>query len=340
MVRKELHQAIQDYIVNYSAEANLTAKTVANKKAILQRLQTHLGDKEFNLQTCRAFLTYLYSNGWDTPNSRLDLVRVLRAFVNFLYKYKYIPENFAQQLQKPKIPRKLFDYIAPEIVENIIDAGTTVGDGDRARSRRIKAETALALRFMLRTGLRINELLEMKGSDLNIYDNPPTYYVNSKGGNRDLLPLPKDMLSILIPRIKNERLFEVTKETCNDVLQRGAKKLGIRAKISNHALRHIFATNLVKNKVPIQHVSRLMRHSSVDITDKTYTHLDVNDLSLMLNSSQSIIRDGLNENQLLDLLEQAVTDTRIKEEKKFVTTITRDEAGLHIHVNYANKSLQ
>jgi len=54
-------------------------------------------------------------------------------------------------------------------------------------------------------------------------------------------------------------------------------------KYTVHTLRHIFCTSLLKRGVSLQIVSRLMRHSNVGITDKTYSHYLVEDLSLGLN---------------------------------------------------------
>jgi len=186
-----------------------------------------------------------------------------------------------------------------------------------------------ALRFILRTGLRINELITLKGDDLNLYDNPPTFWVLSKGGNRELLPLPKDMLGDLEERQRNVRVFAVTEKTCNEVLQRGAKALGLPVHLTNHSLRHIFASNLVKNRVPIQMVSRLMRHSSVEITDKTYTHLDVNDLSLILNGSQSLVTNGLTKEQIFINIEQLVRNVRI-DSNHFQLAIEKTDISLSI----------
>lgn len=112
--QKSLELAIADYLDNYSIEANLSPKTVRNKREILKRLPPFLKDKSFDLNSCREFLAHLYKNGWKTPNSRLDLVRVMRAFVNFLFKHKYIEENFAILLVKPKVPQKEFDYVDPK----------------------------------------------------------------------------------------------------------------------------------------------------------------------------------------------------------------------------------
>lgn len=205
--QQSLKRAINDYIVNYSAEANLAPSTVLNKKDTLKRLIAFLDGRPFNLNTCREYLAYMYTHGWKTPNSRLDLVRVLRAFVNFLHKYNYIKENFAHKLIKPKVPKREFDYVEPELVEKNILAGTEYSPFDNERNRKIKDEMRVGLRFLLRTGLRINELVTLKGNDLNLYDKPPTFWVISKGGNREILPIPIDMIEELKNRINNTRLF-------------------------------------------------------------------------------------------------------------------------------------
>lgn len=313
---QKLRLAFEDYINRYSVEKGLMPKSITNKRDILYKLINFLDGKPLTLENCRDYAHYMFEHGWTKPNSRLNIIKYLRAFINFLHKYEYIEKNFAQELMKPKVPRKDFDYVDPEIVEKIIIAGTEPGFYDNERNKKIKLEMRAGLRFILRTGLRINEAVTLKGRDLNLYDNPPTFWVLSKGGNRELLPLPKDMLEELKERQKNERVFPITNKTCNDVLQRGAKALGLPVKLTNHSLRHIFASNLVKHGVAIQMVSRLMRHSSVDITDKTYSHLDVTDLSLVMNN-QSIVANGLTSEQVFANIEQVVRSTGIDKDSRF-----------------------
>lgn len=48
--------------------------------------------------------------------------------------------------------------------------------------------------------------------------------------------------------------------------------------ITFHGLRHTCATNLIRAGVPLAHVSRILRHSSIRITADTYGHLEVEDL--------------------------------------------------------------
>lgn len=49
-------------------------------------------------------------------------------------------------------------------------------------------------------------------------------------------------------------------------------------RINFHGLRHSCATNLMRAGVPLAHVSRILRHSSIRITADIYGHLEVEDL--------------------------------------------------------------
>ena len=49
------------------------------------------------------------------------------------------------------------------------------------------------------------------------------------------------------------------------------KSLGIKP-VTIHALRHTFATQLIKANVDIKVISQLLGHSSVKITYDTYVH--------------------------------------------------------------------
>lgn len=69
-----------------------------------------------------------------------------------------------------------------------------------------------------------------------------------------------------------------------------------------HDLRHSCATNLLKAGVPIAHVTRILRHSSIRITNDTYGHLGVEDLREAVEgrapsneSAQALTRRARNE---------------------------------------------
>jgi len=87
----------------------------------------------------------MYENGWNKPNSRVNIIKNLRAFVNFLYERGYIKENFSKKLIKPKVIREPLRLPSEKDAERCIIAGTEPGKYDNARNISIKAETRLCL---------------------------------------------------------------------------------------------------------------------------------------------------------------------------------------------------
>jgi site-specific recombinase XerD len=114
---QKLQQAYHDYIVNYSLEKGLESTTIDNKKDALKKLIPFLNDRPLNFETCREYVFYMYENGWVKPNSRVMLIKNLRAFINFLYYRGYIQNNFSKQLISPKVNREPLRLPTEEVAE-------------------------------------------------------------------------------------------------------------------------------------------------------------------------------------------------------------------------------
>lgn len=154
----------------------------------------------------------------------------------------------------------------------------------------------LAALFMIETGLRSGELLALKWSDIDISrckmrihativnpmsDRKSVYQDSpkSKCSNRTIPLTPKalSLLKILQLRRKTEWVFE------QDDKRYSYKKLMYRTKqicedcdipyYGEHAFRHTFATNCYYKGVDVKILSKLLGHSSVQVTYNTYIHL-------------------------------------------------------------------
>lgn len=286
---KEKQTLLQGYLNEYCLiERNLSKTTIRNKKYALARLFRFLGNTPLNIKNCRKYTVYLYQQGWTPPSIGGEL-KMIKAFVNYLEKYKYTKHSWAKDITLPKEKRRLFNIVSAKVAENIIIVGSEPGEHDHKLHQESKNEHRAALRFILRTGLRISELLRLKYLDLNLKNS--TYSVLSKGGNIDILPLPEDMLWEVAKRKKQNKLFKISHEIMNRTLKRGSDKLNISPHLTVHTLRHIFCTSLLKGGVSLQIVSRLMRHSNVGITDKIYSHYLIDDLANALNTHPVITQD-------------------------------------------------
>ena len=330
MLCTRLKQAIfKDYVEEYSAIRHLRRETVRGKRDTLKRFVKWLGKKPFNAKSCCEWLKCLSDKGWK-PVSIKHEVRILRATVRFLHSRGFITTDFSAQIPYPKTHKKPLEIVPAELAEKIIMAGTKEGKGDNWISKKRKEEHRQGLRFIIRTSLRNRELRDLKGKDVNLEEE--TFFVRSKSGNIDVLPIPRDMLDELRKRKDSLQLFEVTAKTLNYSLKRGCKRLDISTKVRTHTLRHIFCTSLLKRGVPIQIVSRLMRHASVTLTDSVYSHYQINDLSLALNSKHPLISEGLRRDEVLDNLIKLVKSSGIDKDRRFIVKTIQKTKELEIKI--------
>ena len=153
-----------------------------------------------------------------------------------------------------------------------------------------------AVAFQIETGLRAGELLALKWTDVDIthckmrihativdpqYTNKASYQdsAKSKSSHRTIPLTPKAV--IILKRLKERRETEWVFEKYNDRLSYQqltyqTKKLCKEAKVKyhgEHVFRHTFATNCYYKGIDVKILSRLMGHSSVQVTYNIYINL-------------------------------------------------------------------
>ena len=153
-----------------------------------------------------------------------------------------------------------------------------------------------AVVFMMETGLRSGELLALKWTDVSLsqhrmrihatiinpqYTSIAEYQdsAKSKSSNRSIPLTPKAIaiLKHLQQKRTTEWVFEQDGERYSyQKLTYQTKKLCREAKVKfhgEHVFRHTFATNCYYKGIDVKILSRLMGHSSVQITYNTYITL-------------------------------------------------------------------
>ena len=73
------------------------------------------------------------------------------------------------------------------------------------------------------------------------------------------------------------RFPRVADQTCNANLKTIAKVTGITKKLTTHVGRHTFATWMLRNGVPIEHVSKMLGHRKITQTQR-YAKLMAQDI--------------------------------------------------------------
>ena len=323
---------LNDYVINYSSEQNLSKWTVKSKRGVLTRFLNWLGDKPMTAASCREYSHYLLERGYKPSSLKQELVKI-RAMVRFLKRRGFIKKDFSGDIPLPRVPRRHLEIVPIELAEQIIIAGTEPGPDDHKLHRKSKEDQRQALRFILRSGLRNRELRDLRPEDINLENK--TYVVHSKSQNVDVLPLPQDLIEEVKKRLENKgKLFPVSAGVMNGALKHGCQKLGVRIRLTCHGLRHTFCTALLRRGAPMQLVSRLMRHSSSVITDVVYSHYLIDDLSQTLNSKHPLIFQGSSKDEAFEMIEQVVRGTGLSTDKRFALIVDTTVNELVIKVRY------
>jgi site-specific recombinase XerD len=185
----------------------------------------------------------------------------------------------------------------------------------------IAACTKLRDRFLVRlldaSGLRISEALGLRHADLRLRsgeirvtareDNANGARV--KGMKDRLVPVGSGLLDSYGDYMESEykaldsdfvfvNLFReplgvpMTRANVKDLCARLRRRTGI-GHFHSHALRHSYATRLLRAKVPVEVVAELLGHASTQTTSSTYSHLSVEDHRRILVEAGVIDREEL-----------------------------------------------
>lgn len=328
---ESLLKAIDDYVNNYSSDTDSAKSTVKNRNNTLRRIYSWLNGREFDQNTVVEYFREYKKN--HARSSHLSQMKLVKAFLTFLVEHKHImsEDNFTSFLKLPKEVVSPWEYIEPTICDKIIEEGCQEGLGDKSRSRYYKNEGKLCLKFMLRTGLRSKEARSLIGSDLYLYQDPSAYYALRKGGKiKEKLFVPLDMLDVLKDRTAREKVFDVSEDLLNDILKRGATRLGVTARVHSHLLRKVFISNHARHGMNPIWLKKLAGHADIKTTLKYYVDLDDKDLALEMNANQNDIMKDLPPKQILDLGLKEIMKTRIYSNTKDTPIINQTSNTLSI----------
>lgn len=148
-----------------------------------------------------------------------------------------------------------------------------------------KCEFADAALIMIYTGLRPGELILIKNEDINLQERYMRGGIKTKAGINRIIPINKKILPLIKKRMDPGNKFLVVNSKGGQMIyatlriHRWVPLMDeLKMKHRPHDCRHTFASlmdNAGANKLSIK---KIMGHASQDITDRVYTHKDVEEL--------------------------------------------------------------
>ena len=224
-----------------------------------------------------AFVEELQDRGL-TPNTVRTRLCAVYAFVRFLIEKKAVSYELLERRIKLKLPDRLPRAVDPGDLRQLLSVI------DKVRDR------ALIL-LLLRTGMRIGELLNTKVHDVDLNNHRILIYEAEKNSVGRVVYYSDDAKEALLSwlRVRNtfkENLFygrgdkPLSYEAARSMFNKYLEKAGLLySGYTLHCLRHTFATDLLNARMPLECLRVLLGHTSLEVTriyarltDKTREH--------------------------------------------------------------------
>ncbi|HZW07063.1 MAG TPA: tyrosine recombinase XerC [Phycisphaerales bacterium] len=232
----------------------------------------------------RTFLEHLAANAYSGATMARKIA-TLRSFYKWAERTGIAPLNPMTAIRTPKQGKRLPKAITMDQIEKLMTIPSdrdVLGMRDRAM-----------LETMYSTGIRVSELVDLNGDDLD--ETGEALRVRGKGKRERIVPLGTHALAAVKrytglvgtdPRFSNlwangnagKPLFmnkhggRLSSRSVRRKLDKYLKQAGMDPKISPHTLRHSFATHMLENGADLRSVQEILGHQSLSTT-QVYTHL-------------------------------------------------------------------
>ena len=248
-----------------------------------EELRTYI----LHLQSARKWPNSPYiraDKGSLSPYSIQGHVRAIKAFWGWLFKEEYILENPLIKLPLPKVPQSLVKTLTIAQFKRLL--------AEVERHTPLGAKYYCVLLFLLDTGVRVSELVNIKMADIDLVNCLVT--VVGKGRKERMVPFHRltrrelqRYIRVFRPKLCSYHScylfprsdgYHISINSVQQFIRRINAKAGLRGiKCSPHIFRHTFATTFIAKGGTDFALKEILGHTSLQATLK-YTHLQPRDL--------------------------------------------------------------
>jgi integrase/recombinase XerD len=226
-----------------------------------------------------AYVEYMKEKSY-ASSSVARKVAAVKSFFNFLFARGIIDENPTNNVESPKVKKRLPKTLSAEDIDKLLEAPT------KKKSPKHLRDTAL-LNMLYSTGMRVTEVVSLRVDDVDLSNN--ILHCHGKDGQVRNLPLDKqthDAVAFylangrqyLVKNKEEDALFlnhrgqQLTRQGLWLIIKAYAKKANLSGEVTPHTLRHSFAAHKLNTGSDLQEVQRLLGHANISTT-QIYTQL-------------------------------------------------------------------
>lgn len=252
----------------------------------LERQHGSASVRRLNASVLRGFL-FERTKGRSSEWVRL-LATSLRSFLRFLHVHGEISHDLTAAIPtvrrwaQPGVPKKL----TVEEVDQILRApDRTTGTGRR--------DFAILL-LLAKLGLRSSEVLSLELGDIRWRTGE--VLIHGKGGRQELLPLPREVGSVIACYLRLDRGSRPTRRiflrtyaprvplagpaSIGHIVRRAMAEAGVERpkQIAAHLFRHTLASRMLQQGANLREISEVLRHRAQSTTE-LYAKIDMRSLN-------------------------------------------------------------
>ena len=242
--------------------------------------------KKIKLDDIHAFIAFLTNEYHSKATTRARKISTIRIFFSYLAnKANLIEINSAQNLETPKLDKRLPKYLSLEDSKKLLDVASHEDNRNAERDYAI-------ITLFLNCGLRLSELVGINVKDIDFSEcklnvigkgnKERTIYLNKACMNAlaeylDVRPkegIKHDKKNSEKALFLSERKERISNRTVQYIVYKELELAGLDTrKYSVHKLRHTAATLMYQyGNVDIRALQELLGHESISTTE-IYTHV-------------------------------------------------------------------
>ena len=271
-MEKQIKQFL-DFLQNEKRESNNTLQSYSRD---IHQYESYISQNKLNYakvdgQKIHAYLKHLQDIGKKTSTISRSLASI-RSFYQYLVRVKKIKHDPTDNIQSPKVEKRVPSVLTSEEVENLLSQPKDVdlkGTRDKAM-----LEVAYA------TGMRVTEIISLNVEDANLEEG----FITCKSANKQRsIPLGSisiaalkeyinDARPIMIKDENEKALFvnvngkRLTRQGFWKIVKFYKEQAHITKDITPHVLRHSFATHLLQNGADLKAIQTMLGHSDISST--------------------------------------------------------------------------
>ena len=218
-------------------------------------------------------------------NSVSRKVSAIKTFYKFCYLNKALKKDPAGMVKSLKHEHRSPEILTLEEMKKIIDNCPSTPEG---------MQNMLIIKFLIATGARISEILNLEIKDL---ENKEYEFIKVLGKDSKYRIVPiydnfeneiKNYLDVYRSKLKNAKnSFKIFPNTRREKFWKDLKIIAKDARIEKNVYPHIFkysiAAILLENSVDISIVQEILGHATI-ITAEVYPHFEKDELKMIYNN--------------------------------------------------------